>query len=158
MVDNLTPEDRRKTMQAVKSRNTSLERKLFSMLAGMGIKGWKKGAPDIQGKPDVVFYSKRLVVFVDGCFWHGCPVCKGKKPETNSEYWRQKVLKNKARDEKYHLELKKQDWRVVRIWEHEMSDKASRKEVRLRIHQAMEGDDQNGRRQSDHNFDFKTNI
>jgi len=146
MVDNLKPNDRRKTMQAIKSSNTGLERSLFAMLAGMGIKGWKKGASDIMGKPDVVFYDRRLVVFVDGCFWHGCPVCKGKKPATNSEYWRQKVMKNKARDEKNQIELKKQHWLLVRIWEHEFVDQVSRKELRNRIRKAMEGDDLYGER------------
>jgi DNA mismatch endonuclease (patch repair protein) len=144
MVDNLRPNDRRKTMQAVKGSNTSLERSMFSMLAGMGIQGWKKNVKDVKGKPDVVFFEQRVAVFVDGCFWHGCPICTGKKPEANSEYWQTKVLKNIARDEQNCLELVKEKWRVVRIWEHEMSNVVYRNEVRRRLREALKGTDKNG--------------
>jgi len=139
MTDNLNPSDRRKTMQAVKGRNTSLERKLFSMLARMGIKGWRKNAADVKGKPDVIFDKRRIVVFVDGCFWHGCPSCRGKKPDTNFEYWNQKVKKNKARDTKTRRELTREKWRVVRIWEHEMYDTGSRNKIRRRILTVLKG-------------------
>ncbi len=144
MADNLNPSDRRKTMQAVKGRNTSLERKLFSMLAGMGIRGWRKNAADIKGKPDVVFDNQNIVVFVDGCFWHGCPSCKGKKPDTNSAYWNQKVMKNKTRDSKTRNELTEGKWSVVRIWEHEMCDRGLRQETRRRILTALKGKSRNG--------------
>jgi DNA mismatch endonuclease (patch repair protein) len=139
MADNLNPSDRRKTMQAVKGKNTSLERKLFSMLAGMGIRGWRKNVADIKGKPDVVFDKQHIVVFVDGCFWHGCPSCKGKKPDNNCEYWNQKVIRNKARDARTRNELTEGKWCVVRIWEHDMRDRASRQEIRRRILTVLKG-------------------
>jgi DNA mismatch endonuclease (patch repair protein) len=138
--DNLNPSDRRKTMQAVKGKNTGLERKLFSMLAGMGIQGWHKNVADIKGKPDVVFDKQRIVIFVDGCFWHGCPSCKGKTPVNNFEYWNHKVTKNKARDKKTRNELIGEKWRVVRIWEHDMRDRKSRQEIRSRIRSLLKGD------------------
>ena len=109
------------------------------MLARMGIKGWRKNAADVKGKPDVIFDKRRIVVFVDGCFWHGCPSCKGKKPGTNFEYWNQKVMKNTARDTKTRRELTKDKWRVVRIWEHEMCDRGSRQKIRRRILAALKG-------------------
>jgi DNA mismatch endonuclease (patch repair protein) len=141
MVDNLRPSDRRKTMQAVKGSNTSLERSVFSMLAGMGIRGWKKNVKDVKGKPDVVFFEQRVAVFVDGCFWHGCPICKGKKPEANSEYWKSKILNNIERDKRNCSELVKEKWRVVRIWEHEMSNRVYRNDVRRRLCDALKGTD-----------------
>ncbi len=68
MVDNLKPEDRRKTMRAVKGKGTKPERRLWAMLAGMGVKGWRKNADDIVGKPDIVFDNEQIAIFVDGCF------------------------------------------------------------------------------------------
>jgi|GEM_PF-2184282 len=87
MADNLSPEDRRRTMQAVKSKATRIERKLWSMLAGMRVRGWRKNAADLPGAPDVAFNELRLALFVDGCFWHGCPVCKRPLPATRRDYW-----------------------------------------------------------------------
>lgn len=72
MSDNLKPDDRKRTMQAVKSKGTRLEKRLFAMLAGMGIGGWKRNVKSIIGKPDVAFPNQKIVIFVDGCFWHGC--------------------------------------------------------------------------------------
>lgn len=144
MADNLNHSDRSKAMRAVKGKNTSLERKLFSMLAGMGIRGWRKNVADIKGKPDVVFDQQRIAIFVDGCFWHGCPSCKGKKPNQNFEYWNQKVIKNKARDLKTQDELKERNWCVVRIWEHDMRNQASRQEIRRRILTVLKGGGCNG--------------
>jgi len=136
MVDNLKPEDRRKTMQAVKGKGTRLEKRLFSMLAGMKLKGWRRNASDVTGKPDVVFDGSRVVIFIDGCFWHGCPYCERKLPETNRDYWERKISRNVERAKAHYQRLVNDGWVVVRIWEHEMSNPDSRKEIRLRIRQA----------------------
>ena len=93
MVDNLKPEDRRKTMRAVKGRRTRLEKRLFSMLAGMNLRGWKQNYAKVAGKPDAVFLQQKLAIFVDGCFWHGCPVCRRKLPQTNRKYWQTKIAR-----------------------------------------------------------------
>lgn len=98
MPDNLTPEDRRKTMQAVKGAGTGLERRLFAMLAGKGLRGWKKNIQEVLGKPDVAFIEQRIAIFVDGCFWHGCPDADRKLPETNRDYWERKIASNRERD------------------------------------------------------------
>lgn len=124
MSDNLNAEDRRKTMQAVKGRGTKLEKSLWAMLAGMGVKGWKKNASNIIGKPDVVFFSQRVAVFIDGCFWHGCPYCQRKLPRTNQEYWERKIRRNVELSQLYNRKLREVGWTVVRIWEHEMVDRA----------------------------------
>jgi DNA mismatch endonuclease, patch repair protein len=137
MGDNLKPEDRRRTMQAVKGKGTRLERRLFSMLAGMGVRGWKKNVASVVGKPDVVFGKQRVAIFVDGCFWHGCPVCRRKLPQTNHEYWVRKINRNVAKAEAINDQLRGDGWTVVRIWEHEVRKAADLERVRGRILQAV---------------------
>lgn len=134
MGDNLKPEDRRKTMQAVKGSGTTLERRLWAMLAGMGLKGWKKNVTYIKGKPDVIFPNRRVVIFIDGCFWHGCPTCKRKLPQTNREYWERKIGRNIELASLHDEQLRCEGWVIVRIWEHEMTDRAT---IRARIRQAL---------------------
>lgn len=138
MVDNLTPEDRRKTMQAVKGKGTSLERQLSAMLAGMGLSGWKKNVSDITGQPDVVFPQEQVLIFIDGCFWHGCPQCNRKLPQTNREYWERKIARNVARDKRNTQSLADSGWRVIRIWEHEMQDATTRNDIRSRVREALQ--------------------
>jgi DNA mismatch endonuclease, patch repair protein len=122
MSDNLSPADRRRTMQAVKGKGTRIERRLFAMLAGMGFSGWKQNVAEITGKPDVAFLDLQVALFVDGCFWHGCPVCKRPLPVTNREYWERKIGRNVERAKSQNRELRQTGWTVLRIWEHEMKD------------------------------------
>jgi DNA mismatch endonuclease (patch repair protein) len=70
----------------------------------------------LPGKPDIVMPHRHIAIFVDGCFWHGCPRC-GHIPKTNEAYWRAKITRNKKRDRKSTKELKTLGYRVVRIWE-----------------------------------------
>lgn len=122
MSDNLKPDDRKRTMQAVKSRGTKLERRLVAMLAGMGIRGWKKNVASIIGKPDIAFPEQKIAIFVDGCFWHGCLHCHRKLPKTNRAYWKRKIKRNVELAEFYNEQLNKAGWTVIRIWEHEIND------------------------------------
>lgn len=71
-------------------------------------------------KPDFVFPKLKLAVFVDGCFWHGCPK-HGTKPKGNAKFWRDKIANNKARDRRVNRQLRGAGWRVLRIWEHELA-------------------------------------
>jgi DNA mismatch endonuclease (patch repair protein) len=73
-----------------------------------------------MGRPDFVFREERLAVFVDGCFWHCCPKC-GNMPASNREFWRTKLGKNKLRDRHVTRTLRTEGWKVLRIWEHELS-------------------------------------
>ncbi len=116
-------------MQAVKGRGTRLEKRLWSMLAGMGLRGWQKNVETITGKPDVVFKKQRVAIFVDGCFWHGCPHCKKKLPENNYQYWERKINRNIHLAQEYDEILLSEGWRVIRIWEHEMADTKSIRNV-----------------------------
>jgi DNA mismatch endonuclease (patch repair protein) len=112
------PAARSRTMAAVRSQNTKPEVALRKALWGAGIKGYRLHYP-IIGNPDVVFTRPRLVVFVDGCFWHGCPQCF-RMPKTHKEYWEPKIAKNVARDEKVNRQLHDEGWQVLRLWEHEI--------------------------------------
>ncbi len=96
LVDTLTPDDRRKTMAAVKSRDTDIELLVRRALWARGLR--YRLRTNLPGRPDIAFLYQRVVVFCDGCFWHGCPKCN-ERPVTNSEYWAVKIAANKRRDQ-----------------------------------------------------------
>jgi DNA mismatch endonuclease (patch repair protein) len=73
----------------------------------------------VFGKPDFIFRAAKLAVFVDGCFWHGCPK-HATKPKSNRSFWATKLSRNKARDVVVTRTLRKLGWRVIRIWEHDL--------------------------------------
>jgi DNA mismatch endonuclease (patch repair protein) len=138
MADNLKPEDRQKAMRAVKGKGTTPERRLFAMLVGMGLKGWRKNAGDIIGKPDVAFRNEQVAIFVDGCFWHGCPYCQRKlMPETNRPYWERKINRNIELAKSNNQKLLENQWVVIRIWEHELKTPTDRARIRNEIRQAL---------------------
>jgi DNA mismatch endonuclease (patch repair protein) len=110
-------------MAAIKSRgNKDTELKLLAILRIEGIKGWRRQQP-LYGKPDFIFRKERLAVFVDGCFWHGCPK-HGRRPGSNSAYWVPKLARNQKRDAEVNRVLRKQGWKVFRLWEHELSNQS----------------------------------
>lgn len=117
-MDNVSAAVRSRTMAAVKSTgNRSTERVLRARLVRSGCRGWRMHARDLVGCPDFVFDEARVAVFVDGCFWHGCPSCH-RPPSSNQEYWTRKVARNVARDKRYSRKLRSDGWRVLRVWEH----------------------------------------
>ncbi len=119
----MVSEKRSKTMSAIKGKNNkSTELKLSMAFVRAGISGWNRNYKELPGKPDFYFSNKKLAIFVDGCYWHGCPVC-GHIPKTRSEFWKAKIERNKERDEKYNKELAKLGIKVIRFWEHELKDK-----------------------------------
>lgn len=128
-MDNLSTEHRRKNMTNIRSKNNrSTERKLRSSLAGAGISGFKMNDTSLPGRPDFSFQEARLAVFVDGCFWHGCPECYV-RPKSNQEYWDKKHRTNKARDTKVDESLCEMGWTSVRVWEHTLKDPRSTRKV-----------------------------
>lgn len=80
--------------------------------------------PDKRRRVDIAFPSARVAVFVDGCFWHGCPK-HATWPASNADFWRQKIETNRRRDMDTDAQLKKAGWHVVRVWEHEDPDPAA---------------------------------
>lgn len=77
--------------------------------------------PGLRRRADMVFRRPRVAVFVDGCFWHGCPSC-GLHPKSNENWWREKLRRNRARDADTDARLERSGWIVVRVWEHETLD------------------------------------
>jgi DNA mismatch endonuclease Vsr len=118
------PEQRSRVMRAVTSKDSAAELALRKELRTLGIRGYRLHAKDVAGKPDLVFRRDKLLVFVDGCFWHGCPTCY-RAPRANSEYWSMKAERNRARDLKNTEECTSGGWRVLRFWEHAIVQSAS---------------------------------
>jgi len=104
-------------MAAIRSRgNKETELKLAVILRSAHITGWRRHEP-LHGRPDFAFRRARLLIFVDGCFWHGCPRhCR--LPEDNREYWQCKISRNRVRDRATTKALKISGWRVLRFWGH----------------------------------------
>ena len=119
VTDRLTRQKRSAVMAAIHSAgNRATELRLAAMLRANAIVGWRRNQ-NLPGKPDFVFRRERLAVFVDGCFWHGCPFhCR--MPKSRLNYWNQKIDGNRARDRAVRVILQKAGWRVHRIWEHSL--------------------------------------
>jgi len=118
MTDIMTHEQRSRCMSRIKSKNTSPELKLRRGLWREGIRGYRVNNK-LPGKPDLVFSRQRLAIFMDGCFWHGCPL-HSTMPKTNEAFWRDKIEKNMKRDVRATEELEGLGWEVLRFWEHEV--------------------------------------
>ncbi len=117
MADIFTKEKRSSVMSAIRSGgNLGTELKLIMIFKQYGVTGWRRNV-QLPGKPDFVFPRERLAIFVDGCFWHGCPL-HGRNPDSNREYWLPKLARNRARDLAVVRELRRRGWRVIRLWEH----------------------------------------
>ena len=126
MPDVFTPARRSEVMSRIRSRgNKDTELALASLFRRYGLTGWRRHQP-VFGKPDFVFPKLRLAVFVDGCFWHGCPR-HATKPRHNAAFWRRKLAANRTRDRRVNRTLRAAGWRVLRIWEHELAKRNERR-------------------------------
>lgn len=131
MTDKFSKEKRSEIMSAIHSKNThSTERRLRAGLASAGISGWRMNVKDLAGKPDFVFYEKKIAIFVDGCFWHGCK-CK-RQSKTNRSFWKKKIETNVARDKRVSRQLRRQGWKVIRIKEHELKASVGKTIAKIR--------------------------
>jgi DNA mismatch endonuclease (patch repair protein) len=139
MADWLSREQRSRNMASIRSKgNATTERAFLRLLRNGKISGWRRHL-NLPGKPDFVFRSRRLAVFIDGCFWHGCPRCY-RMPEDNRPYWKAKILSNRRRDRRQTRELRSLQWRVLRIWEHALKSEAGRERILLRLQNALRSD------------------
>lgn len=111
----------RRVMLGNRSRDTSPELRLRAALHRAGLRFWKhrRPLPTLRCEADVVFPRIRLAVFVDGCFWHGCPR-HGTAPKSNSEWWRVKLERIRTRDRRNLRRLRYRGWVVLRVWEHQV--------------------------------------
>jgi DNA mismatch endonuclease (patch repair protein) len=121
MTDMFSKAKRSRIMSNIRSTgNFTTELRFISIMRRFKITGWRR-KKKLPGKPDFVFERARVAVFIDGDFWHGNPQ-KFRVPKTNSEYWREKILGNRKRDQQINRDLKVLGWRVIRFWESNLRD------------------------------------
>lgn len=134
MIDIWSKQKRSEVMSLIRSRgNKETELRLIAIFREHGITGWRRNQA-LFGKPDFTFRRERVVVFVDGCFWHGCPKCY-KRPGSNQEFWDTKFAANRKRDRYVSRELRREGWKVVRIWQHQLGKPAR---VAVLVRRALE--------------------
>lgn len=115
-VDTVSKKKRSEIMSKIRGKDTGPERMLRRIVSAAGVSF--KSNHRVEGyRADLFFPSKKLVIFVDGCFWHGCPTCF-KAPKTNKRYWSNKISENRKRDDRVNRTLRKAGWRVIHVWEH----------------------------------------
>jgi len=132
-MDKHTQEQRSRNMAAIRSKgNFTTEAKFLALLREHKITGWRRHKKGAFGSPDFLFTKEKLVVFVDGCFWHGCAKhCV--MPKSKIEYWEPKIARNRFRDGAVTKHYRKKGWRVMRIWEHALKGNSNNVARRLKI-------------------------
>ena len=126
MPDVFTKAKRSEVMSRIRGHgNKATELALIRVFRSQRITGWRRRQP-VFGKPDIVFPKLKLAVFVDGCFWHGCPR-HASQPKNNAAFWQKKFAANQARDRLVTRTLRRAGWRVLRVWEHELARKSQRR-------------------------------
>jgi DNA mismatch endonuclease (patch repair protein) len=134
MVDVFTKEKRSEVMSRIRGRgNKDTELAIIRIMKKYHISGWRRNY-DLFGKPDFVFPKQKVALFVDGCFWHMCPK-HSNMPQNNKAFWEKKLLGNKERDGVVVRTLRRENWIVVRIWEHEL---ASPEQVAKKLLKALQ--------------------
>lgn len=117
MADNMSKENRKKTMKAIRSQS-NLENLVSRELWKRGFR-FRKNVKTLFGKPDIALQKYKIVIFIDSCFWHACPL-HGNKPKSNQDYWNKKLSRNKERDAEVNNYYKQNGWHIKRVWEHEV--------------------------------------
>lgn len=118
-MDNLTPEQRKKNMSHIRSKDTSIEVRLRKALWNEGIR-YRKNYTDLPGKPDIAVTKYKIAVFCDSSFFHGRDFESKKKPGTNQEYWDKKIRRNMERDDEVDRRIRAMGWTVLRFWDVEI--------------------------------------
>jgi DNA mismatch endonuclease (patch repair protein) len=122
MADMFSPEERSRIMSRVRSKGTGPEKKVRSLLHHFGYR-FRLHRKDLPGNPDIIFPSRKKIIFVHGCFWHRHDCKAGRKiPKTNTEYWTEKISRNVVRDAEQSYSLQAAGWDRLIIWECEMRD------------------------------------
>lgn len=117
MADRMTKEQRSKTMGAIRAQS-KLENLFSKALWRRGLR-FRKNVRKLRGTPDIAIQKYKVVIFVDSCFWHGCPV-HFKRPKSNQEFWDAKIARNRERDKEVDAHYIGKGWHIRRIWEHEI--------------------------------------
>jgi DNA mismatch endonuclease (patch repair protein) len=124
MADTRTPEQRRRIMQSVGTKDTTPELKMRRILSGLGYR-YRLHAKKLPGRPDIVFPGKKKVILVHGCFWHFHDCSKGRMPKSRPDYWEPKLLANRDRDKTNISKLQALGWSVLVVWQCELKDESS---------------------------------
>lgn len=117
MADTISKEQRSKNMKAIRSQS-ELENLFSKYLWNQGLR-FRKNVRKLKGSPDIAIQKYKIVIFVDSCFWHGCPL-HFKRPKSNQEFWDKKITRNRERDKEVNEYYIQQGWNIRRIWEHEI--------------------------------------
>jgi DNA mismatch endonuclease (patch repair protein) len=120
MPDTFSSEERSRIMRAVKGKDSTLEVTVRSALWRSGLR-FRKNVASLPGKPDIVFSKSKVVVFIDSCFWHGCPNHL-RRPGSHQDYWEAKISRNRQRDTEVTETYRQMGWTALRIWEHELKE------------------------------------
>ena len=123
-MDTVSPEVRSRIMSSIKGRDTKPEMVVRRFLHANGFR-YRLHVKDLPGSPDLIFPSRRLALFVHGCFWHRHSCCADKLPKTRTEYWKAKFDRNKQRDKRNSEALRELGWTVIVFWECETKDDAA---------------------------------
>jgi DNA mismatch endonuclease, patch repair protein len=133
MADRLSKARRSWLMSRIPSKgNHKTEARFIGILRRAKIKGWRRQY-HVEGKPDVAFPERKVAIFVDGCFWHGCSRCS-KRSKTNTNFWDEKFRRNRLRDRRVTRRLRATGWQVLRLWEHELKHESK---IAARISRAL---------------------
>ena len=133
-MDWMTPQQRRRVMQAIRSKDTGPEMVVRRMVHGMGFR-YRLHRKDLPGRPDLVFGPRKKAIFVNGCFWHAHNCKYGRMPESRREYWIPKLTANKERDALNVAKLEATGWQVLTVWECEIRDAEA---LALRLREFLE--------------------
>ena len=131
-MDIWSKEKRSQVMSRILSRDTIPEHQVRKILTSMGYR-YRLNVTNLPGKPDIVLRKYNAVIFVHGCFWHLHSGCRdGTIPKSRTDYWREKLYKNKDRDARHMRDLRRKGWKVLRIWECELERKPEKVIDRIR--------------------------
>lgn len=137
MADVMTPKQRSRCMAAVKGKDTKPEMIVRKYLFSRGMR-FRVQVRKLPGNPDIVLPKYKTVIFVNGCFWHGHEDCKYfRLPKSNVEFWKEKIGRNIERDRESMQALFDLGWKVVRVWECELRNKANREETLNKIYTSI---------------------
>lgn len=120
MTDRVSKETRSRIMSSIRGRDTKMELAVRPVLEALGFV-YHPEEGFLPGAPDFAHLDECVAVFLDGCFWHGCPQ-HFRPPETNREFWAEKIRRNRERDAKVTAKYRDMGWRIIRVWEHDLKD------------------------------------
>ena len=118
-MDRITPEQRSKVMSSIRAKSR-LENKVAHELFKRGLR-YRKNNRKLLGTPDISIQKYKVVIFIDSCFWHSCPI-HGNRPKTNTEYWEKKLDRNIEKAKEVNAYYEAHGWHIMRVWEHELKE------------------------------------